>query len=598
MAPTTAANHVVVPVTDHSDGDPIKWPSDPVFTPIEPDFYLQKCGQMIMIDGGEAVQASHHQGSNMATLEDESAPDVYDTLVKKLAQQKVLDEKIEHRGSMDWRVNQQFIDENIKEIVEQYAFIPRKGEIVLFFRESTVGDYGFDPEDNMYFKLQDPKTENFTRAPRWEAGVVAQVAEEKIEPEDIFGNIQRKQYGVNYHGFRIEPIPDPGSSNKDESLRHIYVPLRQIRPFQYFKTFCAPVPMDNWHHTIHNAMKVAASVSLFCPARFKGTWPNADIYCKGIWIGPELMLIGDAIRLTNDQAVTPTKALAIGSIRLSMSDLDDPELAELSFYVRGKAYTRSPSEAYDDTRIEHDEVITHFPRGMWNYSWWPLHAPSKVYEVSVDQILGRCHELKGHFSFFPHEPEDDGAIASMRLAREYSKQHDTRNESADDWLWAEDRAEQLGIVTLSGRRIGRGDPLRRPNKWRRLLDTMDEVATGSANAQDELAGGMSSSWAAVNHPLGTAQQPELISSSSESATGDDRDELGGSSLHGHRSHHAGATDDEETGDTIQRLINGQIDPTLVATEQAEDESMTDVSDDSSPENQSGEKPSSEDDDVL
>jgi hypothetical protein len=71
--------------------------------------------------------------------------------------------------------------------------------------------------------------------------------------------------------------------------RDKYVSLHQIR-LAYFNELVKGVPGTEWDQTIENAITAMSTVSLVDKYRFKGSWPTANIFCRGISIGSELII--------------------------------------------------------------------------------------------------------------------------------------------------------------------------------------------------------------------------------------------------------------------------------------------------------------------
>lgn len=109
------------------------------------------------------------------------------------------------------------------------------------------------------------------------------------------------------------------------------------------------------------------TVSLLEKFRFVGDWPSASIHCKGIYLGAELIVVGDAVRvlpaslttITQANTSTPmptpkanhcTEVLVASSIRLNLHGITPehtlPVSRSLSTHssitLLGRAYTLDP----------------------------------------------------------------------------------------------------------------------------------------------------------------------------------------------------------------------------------------------------------------
>jgi hypothetical protein len=96
------------------------------------------------------------------------------------------------------------------------------------------------------------------------------------------------------------------------------------------------IPQENWHVSIKNALALSSTLSLVGKHRFRGTWPNTSIYCHGIYIGAEMLGVGDTVRLLpNKRQSKCADVLSIKSIRLKWTNLDK---ASTNDYDEGRPY--------------------------------------------------------------------------------------------------------------------------------------------------------------------------------------------------------------------------------------------------------------------
>lgn len=94
-------------------------------------------------------------------------------------------------------------------------------------------------------------------------------------------------------------MSDFNSLHSDQQLPMEYLPLKSLRPFCFHEEIlnAANTPRREWHPSIFNALRASASFSLALPARFTGTWPDAQVFYDGLFFGAELILVGDVIRV-------------------------------------------------------------------------------------------------------------------------------------------------------------------------------------------------------------------------------------------------------------------------------------------------------------
>lgn len=426
-----------------------------------------------------------------SVLDAEGTPDVFKMSVMKLKVHGVLDEGIKETGSMDWRAERSALDEYIEQLGMQPSYVPRPGEVVLWAPDYQ-GELAWNRE-TMCIQIYSPGQDRWLGTPEWRAGVVGQTPEEDPVLQDLVETASKK-WGVNYSGFRVETFPDPLSYDKSYSLQYKYVHLKCIKPFNAYELFLQGIPRENLHPSIAYAMTIMSSFSLLDKYHFRGAWPDAAIYCRGIFIGAELLIIGDAVRLKpNTQSLLETGGavediMVIDEIRLELINCVDEarsdQLAE-QYQVRiaGKVYTTTPRRANAGTDglseqlpMKPEEVIDVFQSvGMGGYGDWYRVWRGATVEVSQDMILGRCY----------HPDAMDLLYGSRSLGldlmgiiegREYSRKVDERIPEGKNWFWGDFRTQTLAIDTLNGQDVGYYSEVRELKMWGANLRVLDGTA--------------------------------------------------------------------------------------------------------------------------
>ncbi|OJK00986.1 hypothetical protein ASPACDRAFT_26770 [Aspergillus aculeatus ATCC 16872] len=423
--------------------------------------------------------------------------------VIKLRAKGQLDEKITEPVSMDWRAERTPLREYLEKLNMLPSFVPRTGELVLWTTEYE-GKLAWNPEAG---QVQIYRHKEWHGAPEWRAGVVGQLPEEDVVLQDIVATTPKK-WGPNYSGFRVETFPDPNSEDKSYSLQHKYVPMKCIRPFGAYEHFLQGVPREKLHPSIENALTVMASFSLLEKYRFQGTWPDAAIYCRGIFLGAEFLAVGDAVRLKPSgcdadtvgpaTAVTPNMMI-IHEIRLELKECDaDPRSKQLAetyqVRIQGKVYTNdreraaallqrspnSPQPPPPPKPLTSDEIASTFHYvGMSGYGeWYPLHSGALV-NVSQDMILGRCYEPDAMQLLF-RSPALHYDLHGVLRGRAYSRATDERIRPGKRWFWGDFRTQTLALDTLNGEDVGHYSDVRDVKMWRANLRVID----GTARAAD------------------------------------------------------------------------------------------------------------------
>ncbi|KAI4251454.1 MAG: hypothetical protein LQ352_004834 [Teloschistes flavicans] len=178
-------------------------------------------------------------------VDEEGTPDVFQSLFTLLKSERTLTRKIEERASMDWRAEKPLVD-SIANSARPPSFVPRHGEIVLYLSPLTQGHELRQDNVSHEFKIFDTRTSRYTGAPRWLAGIVTERPSrtphiKDLEPKGKNSSTTKNQ-SVNITGFRIEPLPAPGSKDKNISKQHTYTSLDLIRPFTFWKTCLHGIP--------------------------------------------------------------------------------------------------------------------------------------------------------------------------------------------------------------------------------------------------------------------------------------------------------------------------------------------------------------------
>jgi len=373
---------------------------------------------------------------------------------------------------------------------------------------------GIDPDTKMFrsFDIREP-TPNWPI--RWEAGLVTQLPKEPVGTSDLLAE-PKKELQVSFSGYRVEPVSEVTENDKPWSKRHTYVPLHQLRPFVFYRELLKGLKPAEYHPTIVNTLEIMCSLSLIERYHFKGTWPSATVFSRGAYLGSELVMVGDTIRLlpTGDQnpsgitdtmRITSIKSKLIHLDALENPDYDPIHNADRTFDVcihfAGMAYTQDPSRAWGPKPpIPTDADV--LPHGLAEYGgWYPLHDAAKRWEVPFSQVAGRLFEVEAAEKWFAAtDPtqvpaasfaainkataSQDGStfeqidislgIRGLCKARAYSKSHDKRIKlnSGKSWFWADTRVEQLDLREINGIPVTDylyGAPTRDVKAWRRAL---------------------------------------------------------------------------------------------------------------------------------
>jgi hypothetical protein len=443
-------------------------------------------------------------GADATHVDEEGTPDVYRNLIDKLRRHKTMDEIIEQPLSPDWRAEQKLLPGALKTLKQQDQWIPRIGDIVLYIRDLPKGVEIMRHEETGEYQLYDEENEELLGAPSWQAGLVGEVPADIPAVTDLHRNDSKTS--VIYAGVRVEPLPSPNDADKSLSKRHRYVSLRQTRPFVLWRELLEKVPQAHWHPTVLNALTVSCTLSLVGKYRFRGTWPDATVYCHGIYIGSELLVVGDTVRLfpsTTKLQTRCSEVLVIKTIRLKWSNLnvasnndyDEGRPYNSEVYIYGSAYSSDPSAMNKEFL---SEANAEPPKAAAEYGeWFPLHPTSKELAVPFTRIAGRLYERDTMTFFLNSDPDDrptlDDGREGLLEARAFARNHDQRitDSFGATWFWADDRADALNLQTINGLDVTKHDPRRDVYAMRKdikLLDDMEKIKQEApANARINVA---------------------------------------------------------------------------------------------------------------
>ncbi|KAJ5656938.1 hypothetical protein N7507_008888 [Penicillium longicatenatum] len=429
--------------------------------------------------------------------QDDEGPDYWKIHIAKLKRTGSIDEEINHPLNMDWALTHEWLADYFVRLQLQAAFIPRRGEVVLWTHE-LEGPLVWNSDAKCYMMRKN----DAWIAPEWRAGIVTQTSEEATSFLDIVQLTDKLNPSISYWGFRVETVPDPlNDEDKAYSSQYNYVPLKCIKPFGSYERFLHGIPREKLHPSIEYAMTTMASWSLLFHTHFKGTWPNARVYSQGIFIGPELLAVKDTVRLKpfglrqeqmEDSGNVlhsehdPVDVMVIEKIWLGLEechdDPKDPLLATRCLpYISGKVYTRDANRLSRDMpfdkdplqKLSIDETANAFCQiGMSTYGDWYRVAGGRTCVVSPPMILGRCYEPEATTLHFGGKRLDYDLHGIMN-GRRYSSEVDVRMPKGFDWFWGDNRVETLGLASVNGVDVGVGAVQREnPQRWQRILQML------------------------------------------------------------------------------------------------------------------------------
>ncbi|CAI6268078.1 unnamed protein product [Periconia digitata] len=394
-------------------------------------------------------------GMDTSRVDEEGTPDVWRNLIDKLKRHITVDQPIDEPLSMDWRAEQRLVPDLLHRSAKEPQCMPRVGEIVLYLRNANNRQVKVIKEDSGEYMLHDVATDTRLEPALWAAGLVTQVPESDGNDQDEISD--------TISGVRVEPIPNPNDTNKSLSKRYKYVPTRYTRPFFGWKHYLSHLPDDEWHPTVRNALTCMSTMSLVSRYRFQGEWPKASVWCHGIYVGSELFVVGDTVRMSPKAGYPKcTDIMVIKSIRLKMSNLqhasnndyDDGSPYNSEAWIYGTAYTMDPSRS-NKLYLDHTNATT--PRAADGYSitWHPLHPSNKEIAVPFSRIMSRLYESDAMHDYFSAAYIDQGR-EWIQEGRKFARENDNRilKSPGTTWCWLDTRSQALDLETVNGLEVG------------------------------------------------------------------------------------------------------------------------------------------------
>ena len=376
--------------------------------------------------------------------------------------------KWEEEGESEWLAEREVISDWKKNITGQPAFVPRIGEIVLFRIDSNN---------------------------RWRAGLVTQLPKEPVVNDDFWKEAETIT-GPNISRFRLETLQNPNLQIAKRLPQDChYVPMHRTRPFHLWKEVLGDKSTE-YHISIWNALTAMANFSMTDYHHVEGTWPDVTILCRGMFIGAELLISGDLIRLqlgVDDDELVPDIMVVdhflIRYHQLKESEdgsVDGSSAGHISIAVVGKAFTVEGSggdHMVDLTSPELERLHSKLRETMEDFEPWFCQRDGARtdgnYEAPLDAVAGRIYEEYALKYWFPELQPDDPANIEMGMigfyeARDYSTKHYELilNTSQRLW-WGNNRAHALNLNSFNGFEIEAYADRRNEMDWYHALEIHD-----------------------------------------------------------------------------------------------------------------------------
>ena len=241
------------------------------------------------------------------------------------------------------------------------------------------------------------------------AGVITQVPDTKVNITTLGQKYGEELEDLHLSGYLIEPFPDFFCPEKDATVASLYVPTRHMYPFAYAIELHKGLFAREYHGSIYSAMERMCNFSLVYQQYIKGQWPGAILYFAGIYLGAELIVVGDAVRIRSEILEKRChEIMIVKSIKLKYNDLeaeDDGSVTGEKFGLRrllfrGYGYTTDKDHINVGEEVPFsEEFAAHkaMRQQQKSVTWYRIGRPGQEMEVDFSRIIGRLFEAPGKF---------------------------------------------------------------------------------------------------------------------------------------------------------------------------------------------------------
>ena len=422
-------------------------------------------------------------------------PDVYARIKERLRAGEHIDEPIVQSENLKWLATHDVLRRYLTELPQNHSFLPRAGELVLFYPRAH-GELRWDDEARRD-RFWDAQHACFDHAPRWIAGVVAMVPprdqsitiddldavppeESPTGPEEEPTVEFRPQDGrrslegealpdmvrpsKTTPSYKVEWFPNPTSHDKDFSWRSEYVPLNHLRPFRYFGRILGGTDWTAWHPTVSNAITAMATCAVTDKFHVRGAWPTVEFRCRGVWLGSELVVVGDTIDVVGTGSGPSPGTMTVQTL------------------VIHQAYGEDGREGSAELRLTGESSAT----------------PGQSLTVLLPDVIGRSHGLEAQRAWFGEAVDAAEQAEIMDQARQISAHEDSRRPNRCPWYLADDRIEQLGLTRFNSKAVGRAEPVRFSARY--LERTLSVIRRGSVLERGDASTGLVDAAVEVTDP--------------------------------------------------------------------------------------------------
>lgn len=344
-----------------------------------------------------------------------------------------------------------------------HSFQPRENEIVLFYNDESAVRMD---ESTQYLKLFDETTGKFGRWPRWEAGRVVSAPEPgQTHVEDLAFSTLKGTKG-SAPSICVELLPLDSLSQSTPT--RLSVELSHIRPFSMLRELQHGQDQTLWENNIMPTAQMMSKLFPFEPCAFTRISRSSDspeaaseilhakFRCRGIWLGAEKIIEGDAVRLMplDNQGVID-HVLVVKEISYVLEHLE-AESPTGSLFFEGRCLTLTqpspkakavvrPSFTYEDLAAQG------LPSCMRGYTWYDSESPEMNGVFPPDRILGRCYEREA-MEIMIYASDLNVGLQGVRELRQWAM---SKQNNGIGWIWPENYPRIESHVQLNELRVGK-----------------------------------------------------------------------------------------------------------------------------------------------
>jgi Transcription-silencing protein Clr2 len=340
-------------------------------------------------------------------------------------------------GDIFFHLSRAEISRSLPLIQDQQSWVPRLGEFVLMCIENPDSTAKQTWHGCVVMESPNEKREGFPNIYK----------DEPFTTDDLSVNTSKK-HAVAARGFTVQGFDWP--LRPDHEKRSYYfskvVPLHHLRPLHYVEETLDATSMSEWQDTIKACLSMSAVFATYgCPSRIYGKGSEINFTYEGIWVGPELYIVGDAVRFVNrfdvEDGMGIVDVMVIEQIREHHSNFNDPE-ADRHFELVGTTYITiaSNSETDNPPPVNNDTL----PQGMVGRKWFRKTDKGTKETISIFCTFGRMHERAALRAWGSSSGNIAAGMASIQRFREQDFQAH-KIMGFQPWIQEPSRVEALRL---------------------------------------------------------------------------------------------------------------------------------------------------------